>query len=422
MKTNFSLLFYLKKQKNYQHGPVPIYIRITVDGKRSEITTGRSCEPEKWIISAGRANGRKEDAKSLNAYLTDLQTKIFEIHRQSTLREDTITADSLRDKFLGKEEKQHSLISVFEEHNRKVEILVGAEFTKGTAERYRTSLKHTVDFLQWKYGVKDVPLKKVNLQFITEYDFYLRSVRKCNNNTTVKYIKNFGKIIRICLANEWLSTNPFLNYKPKVKAVERECLNEDEISRIAGKSMVTERLEQVRDIFLFCCFTGLAYIDVKQLRTEDIILGVDGEEWISIKRQKTNVPSHIPLLPMAKSLIERYKDHAVRKVKGMIFPVSSNQKMNSYLKEISDICGIHKQITFHIARHTFATTVTMLKGVPIESVSKMLGHTNIRTTQHYAKILDIKVGADMAKLRANSHYEPINFTPKISRNQILEHD
>ncbi|WP_316848653.1 site-specific integrase, partial [Pedobacter psychrodurus] len=324
-------------------------MRITVDGKRSEITTGRSCEPEKWIVATGRINGKKENARSLNAYLTDLQMKVYEAHRQLTLCGNLITAEAIRDKFQGKEEKQTTLIGVFTEHNRKMEVLVGTEYTKGTAQRYRTSLKHTEDFLQWKYSVSDVELKKVNHEFITEYDFYLRSVRKCNNNSAVKYMKNLGKIIRICLSNEWMSFNPFLNYKNKVKPVERVCLNEEEMEKIARKPMVSERLEQVRDIFLFCCFTGLSYIDVKQLRETDIVLGIDGEYWISIKRQKTNVPSRIPLLPRATALIERYKNHTARQVTGMIFPVCSNQKINSYLKEISDVCGIRKQITFHIA-------------------------------------------------------------------------
>jgi integrase len=422
MKTNFSLLFYLKKSKNYQNGPIAIYMRITVDGKRSEITTGRSCEPKKWIVATGRINGKKEDARSLNAYLTDLQMKVYEAHRQLSLSDKPITAEAIRDRFQGKEERQTTLIEVFKEHNRKMEVLVGTEYTKGTAQRYRTSLKHTEDFLQWKYSVSDLELKKVNHEFITEYDFYLRSVRKCNNNSAIKYMKNFGKIIRICLSNEWMSFNPFLNYKNKVKPVERVCLNEEDMEKIARKPMVSERLEQVRDIFLFCCFTGLSYIDVKQLRETDIVLGIDREYWISIKRQKTNVPSRIPLLPRAILLIERYKNHAARQVTGMIFPVCSNQKMNSYLKEISDVCGIRKLITFHIARHTFATTVTMLKGVPIESVSKMLGHTNIRTTQHYAKILDIKVGADMAKLKAESNYEPVNFNQKIVRTKLHDHE
>jgi integrase len=232
-----------------------------------------------------------------------------------------------------------------------------------------------------------------------EYEFYLRSVRKCANNSAVKYIKNFGKIIRICLANHWLVYNPFSNYKNKIKTVDRVYLTTEELQEMASKELATERLVQVRDIFLFCCFTGLAYADVKKLRRWDLVIGVDGEKWITIKRQKTDTPSRIPILPTATVIIQRYVHHPHCENNGRVLPVLSNQKMNSYLKEIADVCGINKPITFHIARHTFATTVTLLNGVPIESVSKMLGHTNIQTTQHYAKILDIKVGADMALLK-----------------------
>jgi site-specific recombinase XerD len=399
MKTNFSLLFYMKKQKNYSTGSAPIYLRITVDGKRSEVTTGRSCDPSFWNTSSNRCNGKREEIKSLNAYLDDLQNKIYEAHRQLTEKCTTITAEKLRDHFLGKEEKQRTLIDVFKDHNDKMEALIGAEFSKGTAERYRTSLKHTVDFLQWKYKITDIPIKKVDHSFITEYDFYLRSVRKCANNSTVKYLKNFGKIIRICLSNGWLAKDPFLNYKNKVKKVERVYLTEGEIQLIANKTFGCERLEHVRDVFLFCCFTGLAYIDVKNLRKTDIVTGVDGEKWISIKRQKTNIPSRIPLLPLPLDLLRKYENCPICLNTGMLLPVASNQKMNSYLKEIADFCGINKPITFHIARHTFATTVTLLNGIPIESVSKMLGHSNIQTTQHYAKVLDIKVGADMVLLK-----------------------
>lgn len=208
MKNNFNLIFFLKRRKNHENGPVGIYVRITVGGRRAEITTGRSCEPEKWSVSAGKSTGKTEDSRTLNAYLSDIQTKIYEIHRQLIQKDEEITADIIRDKFLGKQENPVTLIGVFQEHNRKVEILVGREFAPGTAERYRTSPKHTVDFLRWKYKVDDVPLKKVNYEFISEYDFYLRSIRKCNNNSAVKYLKNFGKIIRICLANPWMTVNP----------------------------------------------------------------------------------------------------------------------------------------------------------------------------------------------------------------------
>jgi site-specific recombinase XerD len=389
----------MKKPKHNQPLTAPIYIRITVDGKRCEVTAGRSCDPAQWNPISGRANGKKEEMKSLNAYLDDLQIKVFEAHRLLTEKNETITAEKLRDRLQGKEVKQCTLIDVFKDHNRKMEALVGTEYSQGTAERYRTSLKHTVEFLQWKYKVSDIDIRKVNYTFITEYDFYLRSVRKCANNSTVKYLRNFGKIIRICLSNGWLATDPFLNYKSKVKKVERVYLTEQEIEHLTNKKLFSERLDQVRDIFLFCCFTGLAYVDVKNLRTSNVVIGIDGEKWISTKRQKTNVPSRVPLLPAALTILTKYQNHPTCINTGVLLPVSSNQKMNSYLKEIADFCGIRKGITCHIARHTFATTVTLLNGIPLESVSKMLGHTNIQTTQHYAKILDIKVGADMALIR-----------------------
>ncbi|WP_184658743.1 site-specific integrase [Pedobacter cryoconitis] len=399
MKTNFSLLFYMKKPKNYVKGSAPIYLRITVQGKRSEITAGSSCDPSRWNSQTGRSNGNKEEVKSFNAYLDNLQAKVYQAHRQLIEADVFISAESIRNQFLGKKEKSLTLIDIFKDHNQKMEALLGSEFKKGTLDRYRTSLKHTIEFLEWKYNVKDIEINKIDHAFITEYDFYLRSVRKCANNSTVKYLKNFGKIIRICLSSGWLTTDPFLNYKNKVKKTDRVYLIPEEIQLMAEKKLATERLTQVRDIFLFCCFTGLAYVDVKNLRKIDIVTGVDGEQWISIKRQKTNTPSRIPLLPSASTILGIYEKCPACLNTGMLLPVLSNQKMNSYLKEIADFCGIQKLLTFHIARHTFATTVTLLNGVPIESVSKMLGHTNIQTTQHYAKILDIKVGADMALLK-----------------------
>jgi len=300
---------------------------------------------------------------------------------------------------LGEKEKTYTIIPIFQEHNQKMEALLGVEFAPGTLERYKTSLTHTVDFLKWKYNIVDIDIRKIDHVFISDYDFYLRSVHKCNNNTTVKYLKNFGKIVRICIANGWITQNPFANYKPKVKEVERAFLDETEIEAVANKDFKIERLNLVRDIFIFSCFTGLAYIDVKQLTKTNIVIGIDGERWICTHRQKTDTPSNIPLLPMADKIISKYADNAQCLNKGQLLPILSNQRMNSYLKEIGDVCGINKELTFHIARHTFATTVTLTNGVPIESVSKMLGHKNLKTTQHYAKIVDRKVGADMSALK-----------------------
>ena len=355
----------------------------------------------------------------MNAYLDGLQKKVYEAHSQLTEGDAIITAESIRNKFLGKGGQPRSLMEIFKDHNQKVAALVGKEYTKGTLCRYQTALKHTGDFLKWKYNLSDIDIKKIDHAFLMDFEFYLRSERKCANNSAVKYIRNFGKIIRICIANRWLTYDPFLNYKNKIKTVDRVYLTTEELQEMADKDMATDRLTQVRDIFLFCCFTGLAYADVKKLHKWDIVTGIDGEKWIAIKRQKTDTPSRIPLLPTAITLIQRYPDHPQCESSGRVLPVLSNQKMNSYLKEIADVCSINKPITFHIARHTFATTVTLLNGVPIESVSKMLGHTNIQTTQHYAKILDIKVGADMALLKKRLAPPARIIKPRQRENQPI---
>ena len=399
MKTNFSLLFYLKKPKNYQSGLVPVYLRITVNGKRAEFTSSRECPPHLWNSQAGRLKGTREDVRSFNAYLDNLQAKVYEAHHLLTKSDIDVTATGLKNTVLGKVEKVRKLIETFKEHNRQVEALVGNGYAKGTLTRYETSLKHTQDFLEWKYQMPDISINKVDHEFITGYDFYLRSERKCANNSAVKYIKNFKKIILICIANGWLDKDPFVKYKAKVKQVERVYLNHDELTAVSNKSFDTDRLNQVRDIFLFSCYTGLAYADVQKLTRLEIVKGLDGNMWIITKRQKTNTPTRVPLLSSTLALLEKYAKHPVCQNTGKVFPVSSNQKMNEYLKEIAGLCGINKELTYHIARHTFATTVTLANGVSIESVSKMLGHTNIKTTQHYAKILDLKVSQDMATLQ-----------------------
>ena len=225
------------------------------------------------------------------------------------------------------------------------------------------------EFIKKKYNQNDIHVQDVNHQFINGFEYYLKTTRKC------------------------------AHWKGKLKIVEREFLTQEEIQKIIDKELRMERLDQVRDIFIFCCFTGLAYADVKKLTKDDVVIGVDGEQWVKTRRTKTDTRSNIPILPIAQTIIEKYKDNELMKIKNVVLPVLTNQKMNAYIKEIADLCGITKNLTFHLARHTFATTVTLSNGVPIESVSKMLGHTNLKTTQHYAKILDMKVSKDMEILR-----------------------
>jgi site-specific recombinase XerD len=400
MNKSFSLLFYVKSSKLSADGTAPIYLRITIDGQRIEISSKRQVIPSKWSTSAQKLTGSGDHARSLNEYLKTLERQVYEIHRQMLERKLPVTAANLKNLLLGKEEKSpdRMLMPIFEHHNKEVKALVGKEFAEGTYKRYETALKHTRDFLLWKYNTTDIGISGIDHEFVMSYDFYLRSERNCNNNSTVKYLKNFKKVILICIANGWLDKDPFSKYKPKVKAVKRDFLNAEELIVMATREMPNERTAQVRDIFLFSCYTGLAYADVKKLKRSEIVIGVDGKEWISTSRQKTDTASNIPLLPQAIRLMNKYKDHPQCADEDLLLPVLSNQKMNTYLKEIADACGIKKELTFHIARHTFATTVTLANGVSIESVSKMLGHTNIKPTQHYAKILDMKVGQDMANL------------------------
>lgn len=392
-------MFYLKKAKHHSLDSIPIYLRITVDGERAEISTNRYCHNLKWNGEAGRCRGTSEDVKSVNTYLDKLQSQVYDAHGVLVKSDSEITAESIKNKVLGKTGKTYNLIEIFKDHNKKMEALVGSDFAKGTLERYEISLRHTENFLLYKYGVKDIDIKKIDNAFVTEYDFYLRSVRKCQNNSAVKYIKNFGKIIRICLANGWMQTNPFVHYKGKTKQVEKTCLTQPELETLTSKSFTSERLDQVRDYFVFCCYTGLAYVDVKKLKPDEIKIGVDGEKWIIINRQKNDQRSPIPLLPVALKIIEKYKDHPVSTNKGLVFPVPSNQKVNEYLKEIGTVCEIKCLLTFHIARHTFATTVTLSNGVPLETVSKMLGHASLKQTQHYAKIVDTKISEDIGILK-----------------------
>lgn len=399
MNAKISILFYAKRAKTSVSGLVPIYLRITIDGVRLEISSKRFVMPEKWSKEQNRMKGNSEEARSLNAYLDILKAKVHDVQKEIVQEGNLVSVETLKNKLLGTEQKSRMLIPIFQEHNKRMEALVGKEFAQGTLTRYQTCISHTKEFLKWKFNITDIDIKKIDYAFLNDFEFYLRTEKYCNNNSAVKYIKNFGKIIRICLANGWIERDPFINYHSKFNEVTRQFLNEQEIEKLFNKDLHNERLSQVRDIFLFSCFTGLAYIDTQKLTQQNINLGLDGNKWIFTKRQKTKTTSNIPLLPQAEKIIEKYQTHPICINSGKLLPVLSNQKMNAYLKEIADLCGIDKELTYHIARHTFATTVTLSNGVSIESVSKMLGHKSIKTTQHYAKILDKKVSEDMLVLK-----------------------
>ncbi len=396
---SFTLLFYLKKRSDYVTGELPIYMRLTVDGQRVELTTKRGCEPGKWNAASGRKNGTKQEVRALNAYLDTLQSKVYEVHRQLIESGSEISAEAIKNKLTGVADRPKMILDIFQVHNDQLTQLIGIDYAPGTLERYKTSLKHTRDFIIWKYRVPDLEIQKLDYEFMADYEFWLKTVSKCSHNTTMKYLANFKKIVLICIKKGWLTRDPFYAYKMSKHEVDRQALTASELQIVSNKDFGEGRLSLVRDIFLFCCYTGLAYADVYKLKRSEIIEGIDKERWLVIKRQKTDSPSRIPLLPMALNILGKYNDHPQCINNDRLLPVLSNQKMNSYLKEIADLCEIGKNITFHLARHTFATTVTLTNGVPIESVSKMLGHRNIKATQLYAKIVDKKISDDMRRLK-----------------------
>jgi site-specific recombinase XerD len=408
MNTTVSVLFYIKRSKANNDGICPIYVRVTIQAKRFEFSSNKFINPEKWSSEGAKAKGSNEDARTINSHLDYLKNHVLEAEKRLFKKDIKITSENLKNELFGISETKRMLIPIFRDHNNKIKELVGKEYAPGTLDRYKTSLSHTIEFLQWKYKVSDIEINKIDHAFVTDYEFFLRTVRNCANNTAVKYLKNFNKIIKLCMANDWLNKNPFANYKSKVKEVERVYLTEDEIQNIINKDFKTERLSLVRDIFLFSCFTGLAYVDVKNLTKSHISIGIDGEKWIFTHRQKTESASKIPILPVTQMIINKYENHPQGLNNNKLLPILSNQKMNAYLKEIAGVCEIQKELTFHIARHTFATTVTLTNGVPIESVSKMLGHKNLRTTQHYAKVLDRKVSEDMKILKDKFVFKETN--------------
>ncbi len=400
MRQTISVNFFARKDRATDDGLLPVAMRIGIGGRRINIVTKIYVKPSEWSVQHGKLKTNSEDARRTNKMLEAFKLRAFDYQRELMNEGKDVTLESIKAKWFGLAlERPRMLMEVFKQHNEQMKALINREFSPLTFERYETSFRHTEAFMKWKFNVDDIDIKKLNYEFIADYEFWLKSERKCDHNTTVKYLSNFKKIVHICIKHGWLERDPFVGFKMTKREVERPFLVEEELTRIIAEDFKMPRLRQVRDIFIFCCYTGLAYADVKKLTREEITTGIDGEKWIWTSRQKTETTTRVPLLPRALEILDRYKDDPQCLNQGRLLPVLSNQKMNNYLKEISDACEITKKMTFHTARHTFATTVTLSNGVPIETVSKMLGHRNLKTTQHYARILDLKVSEDMGNLR-----------------------
>lgn len=398
LEQSFGLTFFLKSSTK-ESSVRFIYLRITVDGIPKETSTKRTWDLQRWNQKAERATGSKEDAKALNLFLDSLAAKVNNFRTNLMLEEQTITAQRLIDFILGKTVSKAKVMEEFELHNSEVKALVPQQYSKVTYIRYETVRSHVHEFLMYKYQIADLEFRELNYEFIKDFEFYLKTVKGISNNTTLKYISNFKKIVLRAIDKEIIVVDPFKRFKGKKEKIVKRPLTRHELSVLENHPLSVERLVVVRDIFVFQCYTGLAYIDVYNLKKSDVKKGDDNELWIISERQKTGNSFNVPLLPQALKILERYKNHPQCFARNTVLPVISNQRMNGYLKEIADLCGIESILNTHKARRTFGSTVTLNNNVPIHVVKEMLGHQSVKQTEEYAITEQVSIGREMKQLR-----------------------
>lgn len=390
----------LQKPKN---NTFPIYLRVFLDGRKFELSTGLYIDPIYWDQKLSKVKSKHTNYDLINNKLNLLATKIHREFLTLSSKGDAVELNQLRDACKESENtpKLKTIQDAFEYHNIKMREQVAADIVVSrTFQRYVITQNKVMAFIKKQYKKTDMPLEEMRMRFITEFEHYLLTTDQLQSNTAHKYIKNLKKIMNLAVSLDWIPSNPFNNFRCSYTAPNREVLTQEEIDHIRFKDFGTDRLNEVRDVFIFCCYSGFAYADVHELRTDNILKGVDGNLWITTSRKKTGTRESVPMLPIPFEIIERYKTHKYCIKYDKLLPVNSNQNYNAYLKEIAAVCGINKTLTSHIARHTFATTITLANGVPIETVSAMLGHNSIKTTQIYAKVLEQKVSTDMEQLKS----------------------
>jgi len=387
----FSVLFVPRAKRNEKQTSEKLYARITVGGQRVETSLGRDISAGLFDTKAQRCLGNSKEAKQVNDFLNLVYSNLNEIRKELILENKVVSAERIKARYKGQPDPDQiqfpKVLELYEEHNRKFKELIGTKnHSVATYQRHLTSIGHVQNFIRYNYKKEDLELEQVNFSFLNDYEHYLKSVRKCNHNSTMKYIKNLGKIIRLAIAEGYMTANPFDKFKLTYDPVHRVILTQDEVNNMVKLKIPEARLDRVRDMFVFCTYTGIAFIDAQKLKKEHIYKDNEGTKWIKNTRIKTNTEFMVPILKVPKKIIKKYKNHPDRQEKGLVIPKISNQNYNAYLKELALRCNISKNLTSHIARHTFATTIMLENSVPIETVSKMLGHSSIKTTQIYAKV------------------------------------
>ncbi len=399
--STFSVLFWVYNQRADKNNLSNIYARITVNGKKVNLSINQKADISSWDSKRQRIKGNSVNARSINLYLDEVKSDLVQSFRDLKAESKIVTPELVKARYLGEDIKIYSLVNIFNYHNDKM----GVKLASKTLCHYKTSQKYILEYVQHEYNKEDIFLQDLDYAFIVGLESFLRSYQpkhyqgKIGNNAVMKHIQRLRRMVTLAYHIEWIAKDPFIKFKPKLEKKEREFLTTIELQKIENLKTSIERLSLVKDLFIFSCYTGISYGDIMDLTKKCIVRGIDDNLWLMANRNKTGTPFKIPILPTPELLIRKYENHPRTQFNGRLLPTISNQKLNSYLKEIADLCGIEKNLTFHMARHTFATTVTLTNGVPIETVSKLLGHTKLATTQIYARVVEKKLSEDMMNLR-----------------------
>ena len=393
-RSSFSIQFFIRDCRIKKDGRVTIEVKITINGKRSFFSTGKNITAENWDKVKQIAKGKSEESQNINNFLKALKNRLYEKEVELMERGYIVTAELLKDSYFNKVEslKEKTLLEVFIEHNEDQAKNVGNGVAKATHWISVYTFRLIKEYMLQKYERNDIYLRELNQNFIQSFHTFLKIDKGMKQNSATKYLKQLKKIINIAVANSYMTFNPFATYKIEREPVEIDFLDEEELRRIINFDTPIPRLEKAKDMFLFGCFTGLSYIDIKTLAPEHFEKDSAGRIWIKKRREKTGILARIPLLPIAKLILDKYKGNE------RLLPIQDPADINKYLKDIAILCNINKRICFHTSRHTFASTVTLANNISIEVVSKMLGHTNTRMTSHYAKLIDESIGSQMDKL------------------------
>lgn len=398
MNNRYRVLFFIKKNEPKKNGHSTIMIRITFNKERVQFSSGLEVNPAIWDQKAEKVIGKKQLANQINNRLDIIRTKLFTSYLEASNKGKELSAQYIKNTFLGIDNSSElMLVYQFEKQLKFFKTKTGFRLDQKTLNRYELTLNRIIEFMKSELGINDIHIQKIDLYFIERFYFFIREKYSCMNNTAIKYVQRLAFIVNYACKIGLLDKNPFLLFNYQLDKTSPIYLNEDEINKIWSKKFLSKRLEQIRDFFIFSCYTGLSFIDICSLKSDDIKVGPDKKLWIMILRQKTGLESNIPLLKIPLEIIKKYEEE--NSPNKNLFSIKSNQKTNEYLKEIADLCNIKKNVTFRVSRHTFAT-LAISNGVSIEAVSQMLGHTNVKTTQIYAQITNTKISKEMSIFEA----------------------